>query len=70
MPERTVSEVREAVCEAKVDAEAAAEAGCEEEDTTAASDFDEVAVRMHRPVRSQWQNKGRGRWLLTVFSSI
>ena len=44
MPERTVSGVLDPVCEGKVDAEAAADAGYEEEDTTAASVFVEVAA--------------------------
>lgn len=45
VPERTVSEVIEPVCEGMVDAEAAADAGWEEEDTTAAaSELVDVAV--------------------------
>ena len=63
MPERTGSEVIDPVCEGKVDAEAAADAGCEEEETTAASVSVEVAARMYPSARAHRKNKARGRRL-------
>ena len=56
----TASEVLDPVGEGKVDAEAAADAGCEEEDTAAVSGFVEVAARMQRSARAQRPNKARG----------
>ena len=58
--ERMVSGAIDPVCEGKVDAEAAADAGCEEEDTAAASDLVEVAARMDRSAEGHGQNQARG----------
>ena len=67
MPERTGSEVIDPVREGKVDA--AADAGLEEEDTTAASDFVEVAARIYGSAGAHRQNEARGRRLHSCLAS-
>ena len=71
VPERTVSGVIEPVCEGMVDAEAAADAGWEEEDTAAAaSELADAASRMYRSARAQRPKTNRERWPLTILSGI